>query len=305
MSLIANFLAAGSPIDHVTDKTVASELPFIGELSMHMTGLGLAFIVGMTVLLMSAKAISTGNETLGAPRYLTKGRLAQLVEVITLYLLNNVIRPVLKEYAPAFTPFLLSLFFFVLTCNLLGLIPIMDMQHLGGHFIEGMPDHWAAVGGTATSNLSVTLALAMFAFVAIQFQGFRSLGVKGWCEHLTGGAPLYLLPIMLPVELLGMIIKPAALAIRLFANMLAGHTLLAVVTGFGLTAWNMSTGDWFVTGSIELVAVIAAILISFLELFVAFLQSFIFMFLTTIFIGQMTHFHDDHHHEDHAEPAAA
>jgi len=95
------------------------------------------------------------------------------------------------------------------------------------------------------------------------------------------------------------VIKPVALAIRLFANMLAGHTLLAVVTGFGVTAWNLSTGNLLVTGSIELVAVIAAILISFLELFVAFLQAFIFMFLTTVFIGQMTHHHDDHHDETH------
>ena len=111
-----------------------------------------------------------------------------------------------------------------------------------------------------------------------------------------------MLPIMLPVELLGLIIKPVALAIRLFANMLAGHTLLAVLTGFGVTAWHMSDANIFITGSIELVSVIAAILISFLELFVAFLQAFIFMFLTSVFIGQMTHFHDEAHDEDHEPP---
>lgn len=292
-------LAAASPIDHVTDKTVA------GELTMHMVSLGLAFVVGMGVLLLSAKSISTGKEHLGTPRFLTKGRLAQLVEVITLYLLENTIRPVLKEDSDRFTPFLLSLFFFVLTCNLMGLIPIMDLQHLVGHFTT-FDDHYAFVGGTATSSLGVTAGLALFSFIAIQYQGFRSLGVKGWCVHLAGGAPLYLLPIMLPVELFGLFIKPVALAIRLFANMLGGHTLLAVTAGFGVTAWQMSEANWAITGGIELVAVVAAILISFLELFVAFLQAFIFMFLTSVFIGQMTHFHDDDHEEEpHGELAVA
>ncbi|MCH2135074.1 MAG: F0F1 ATP synthase subunit A [Phycisphaerales bacterium] len=286
------FLAAGNPINHVTDKNVVA-LTDEYNLTLHMVSLVVACFVGLFVLLISAKAIGTGKEDLGTPRYLTKGRLPQLVEVITLYLLENAIRPVLGHDADKFTPFLLSIFFFVLTCNLMGLIPIVDVQHLAGHF--GMIDaHWALVGGTATSSLGVTLGLALFSFAAIQYQGFKSLGVKGWCHHLAGGAPLYLLPIMLPVELMGMIIKPVALAIRLFANMLAGHTLLAVVAGFGVTAWNLSTGNVLVTGSIELVAVVAAILISFLELFVAFLQAFIFMFLTTVFIGQMTHHHDDH-----------
>ncbi len=295
--MITLLLAAGSPIDHVTDKHVVAVTDEY-NLTLHMVSLFVAGLVGLFVLLISARAIGTGKESLGTPRYLTKGRLAQLIEVITLYLLENAIRPILKEDSNKFIPFLLSLFYFVLFCNLLGLIPIMDVQHLAGHF--GLIDaHWALVGGTATSSLGVTLGLALFSFIAIQYQGFRSLGVKGWCEHLTGGAPLYLLPIMLPVELLGLVIKPVALAIRLFANMLAGHTLLAVVTGFGVTAWNLSTGNLLVTGSIELVAVIAAILISFLELFVAFLQAFIFMFLTTVFIGQMTHHHDDHHDDAH------
>ena len=68
------------------------------------------------------------------------------------------------------------------------------------------------------------------------------LGVGGWAHHLTGGAPLYLLPIMLPIEFMGMFIKPAALAIRLFANMVAGHTMLAVLTMFGMLAFQSTAG---------------------------------------------------------------
>jgi len=288
-------LASSNPVEHVMDK------PVISWITLHMTSLLAAAIIAMVVLLWAAKAISTGTESLGTPRYLTRGRLPQLVEVITLYLLDNAIRPILREDANRYTPFLLSLFFFILSCNLFGLIPIGDVQHTAG-LIMGVQDTRAIFGGTATANLAVTGGLALFSFVAIQWQGFRSLGVKGWCSHLTGGAPLYLLPIMLPVELLGLIIKPIALAIRLFANMLAGHTLMAVLASFGMMAW-MSTESYFTAGSIELISIIAAIPISFLELFVAFLQAFIFMFLTSVFIGQMTHFHDEHDDEHDASTA--
>ena len=298
------FLAAANPIDHVTDKDVITVIDGV-TLTLDMVSVMLAGLIGLFVLFLAARSISTGKESLGIPRFLTKGRLPQLVEVISLYLIENAIRPILKEDSNKYLPFLLSLFFFVLTCNLIGLVPVMDVQHLAGHF--GMIDtHWAVVGGTATSSLGVTIGLALFSFIAIQYQGFRSLGIKGWCAHLSGGAPLYLLPIMLPVELLGLIIKPAALAIRLFANMLAGHTLLAVLAGFGVTAWQMSDANWMITSGIELIAIVAAILISFLELFVAFLQAFIFMFLTSVFIGQMTHFHDaDHDEKPRGELAAA
>ena len=129
-------------------------------------------------------------------------------------------------------------------------------------------------------------------------QGLRSLGSKGWAAHLTGGAPRYLRPIMLPIELLGLFIKPVALSIRLFANMVAGHTLMAVIASFGTMALR-SSNDWIMSGSISLASVIVAIPISFLELFVALLQAFIFMFLTTVFIGQMTH-----HHEETEEEAS-
>jgi F-type H+-transporting ATPase subunit a len=298
-----HILATANPIDHVVDKDVVTIFEGV-TLTLDMVSVMLAGVIGLAVLFLAARSISTGKASLGTPRFLTKGRLPQLVEVMSLYLIENAIRPILKQDANKFIPFLLSLFFFVLTCNLIGLIPVMDVQHLAGHF--GLLEaHWAVAGGTATSSLGVTIGLALFSFVAIQYQGFRSLGIKGWCAHLTGGAPLYLLPIMLPVELLGLFIKPAALAIRLFANMLAGHTLLAVLAGFGVTAWQMSDANWMITSGIELIAIIAAILISFLELFVAFLQAFIFMFLTSVFIGQMTHFHDaDHDEEPRGELAA-
>ena len=179
------------------------------------------------------------------------------------------------------------------------MIPFMDMQVTTAKLGWGSEVDWAVFGGTATSNLGVTLGLGIVSFIVIQVHAFKSLGLGGWAHHLTGGAPLYLLPIMLPIELMGLFIKPAALAIRLFANMVAGHTMLAVLMMFGMLAFK-ATGNWFLTGGVELISTIAAVCISFLELFVAFLQAFIFMFLTTVFIGQMSH-HDDEH--GHAEVA--
>ena len=150
----------------------------------------------------------------------------------------------------------------------------------------------------------VTGALAFIAFLVIEIHAFTQLGFKGWLLHNCGGLvpgpkALYLVvPIIFVVEVAGHFIKPAALAIRLFANMVAGHTLMAVLLGFGVGALQagMSPIGW---GSITLVSGVAAVAITFLELFVAFLQAFIFMFLTAVFISLLSH-HDEHSEEHEA-----
>ncbi|MBC8523556.1 F0F1 ATP synthase subunit A [PVC group bacterium] len=299
-------LASNNPIHHILDKPISGteHITLLGKpaLTMHMASLILAAVVAFIVLRVAAKQIALGNESKGTDRYLTKGRFSQIIEVISIYMRDNVIKPVLGHETAKFLPYLLSLFFFILTCNILGMIPFADIQNVMGNKAFGLSSEfdWAVFGGTATSNLAVTGGLAIVSFLVIQFHAFKSLGVGGWAHHLTGGAPLYLLPIMLPIEFMGMFIKPAALAIRLFANMVAGHTMLAVLTMFGMLAFD-ATHNWLLTGSVEAISTIAAVCISFLELFVAFLQAFIFMFLTAVFIGQMSH----HDHEEHAETATS
>jgi F-type H+-transporting ATPase subunit a len=288
------FIASNNPIHHILDKPVSG---IESGFTIHMASLILAAIVTLLVLRYSAKRISVGDEGLGTDRYLTEGRLPQLVEVLTLYMRDSVIKPVLGKDTARFLPYLLSVFYFILTCNLLGMIPFADIQVVFGKLAMQRETDWIVFGGTATSNINVTIGLAIVSFFVIQVHAFKSLGLGGWAHHLTGGAPLYLLPIMLPIEFMGMFIKPAALAIRLFANMVGGHTMLAVLTMFGMMAFE-ATSSWLLTGSIGVVSTIAAVIISFLELFVAFLQAFIFMFLTTVFIGQMSHHGEEH--EDHA-----
>ncbi|MDP7004779.1 MAG: F0F1 ATP synthase subunit A [Phycisphaerales bacterium] len=286
-------LASNNPIHHILDKPVSGSELF----TIHMAMLFIAAMVTLLILRYSAKQIAVGSQSQVTDRYLTKGRIPQVVEVITLYLRDKVIAPVLGKDTNRFLPYLLSVFYFILTCNLLGMIPFADIQTVISKVATERETDLVFFGGTATSNINVTIGLALVSFFVIQFHAFKSLGIGGWAHHLTGGAPLYLLPIMLPIEFMGMFIKPAALAIRLFANMVGGHTMLAVLTMFAMMTFE-ATQSWFLTGSIGVVSTIAAIIISFLELFVAFLQAFIFMFLTTVFIGQMSHHGNEH--EEHA-----
>jgi len=205
-----------------------------------------------------------------------------------------------KKDAHKFAPFLLTLFFLILSLNLIGMVPMQDLQLITGTWIEDA--QLAVVGGTATANIAVNAVLAFFVFIVIQAHGFRELGVKGWLEHLCGGHELVagpkglwlVVPIIFVVEVLGLIIKPAALCIRLFANMFGGHTLLATLLMFGGMTW-AGTNSGLATAGVTLVSGIFAILITFMELFVAFLQAFVFMFLSAVFISLMSH------HEEEAE----
>lgn len=291
-------LAAGgeiNPLGHVLDKTLI-EVNGTPILTLHMVTLIIAAALLYWVMRRAAEAIATGPSSEGHGRYLTKGRIAQMIEVITIYLRDEALGPVLgKEDTDKYLPYLMTLFFFILMNNLLGLVPLLDLQHLVGSFFGD--SHFAWIGGTATGNIAVTAGLAIISFIVIQVHAFLSLGVRGWASHLLGGAPGWLFFIMIPVEFLGLLIKPTALAIRLFANMVAGHTLLATLSLFGLMAFQ-GVGLAF-SGGITLVSGAFSVAITFLELFIAFLQAFIFMFLTAVFIAQMSH--HDHEHEEHAD----
>src|SRR5439155_18752171 len=145
-----------------------------------------------------------------------------------------------------------------------------------------------------TSNIWVTGALAFCAWLVIQIGGIRANGFKNYTRHFLGGAPIYMAPIMIPVEILGMLVKPCALAIRLFANMTAGHILVAVIISFvGVAA---AAGYGAMVG-IGVASVLGATAIMCLETFVAFLQAYIFTFLTSLFIGQLV-VHEHEHHTD-------
>jgi F-type H+-transporting ATPase subunit a len=182
-----------------------------------------------------------------------------------------------KEDADRFVPYLCTAFFFILFVNLFGLIP------------------WAA---TATGNIAVTAALALFTFFITQYAQIKAQGFGGYLKHLTGGVAVWLWPIMIPVEILGLFTKPFALTIRLFANMVAGHIVILSLLGliFALGSPLVAVGS-----------VPMALAIFALELFVAFVQAYIFTMLSSLFIGAglVHHGHDEHGHDEHAQVAPA
>jgi F-type H+-transporting ATPase subunit a len=182
-------------------------------------------------------------------------------EAVILYLRNEIILPNVGAHGNAFVPFLLTVFFFVLFANLLGLVPY---------------------GATATGNISVTAALAIVSFIVIEIAGMRALG-KGyintivfWPHDMSLGMKLFISPILTPIEIIGKLTKPFALAIRLFANMISGHVVLLALISLIFT---------FATWVLVPLPLAMALAISMLEIFVGFLQAFIFMLLTSVFIG--------------------
>lgn len=173
--------------------------------------------------------------------------------------------------ADVYLPFIWSIFFFVLICNLLGAIPWM---------------------GSPTGSLWATGALALFAFGATLFSGMKQLGVGGFWKALVPGMDLppvmkiLLVPMIWGIEFVGLIIKHGVLAVRLFANIMAGHTVIAVMLSF-IGAVGGSWLFYVVTPA----SVLGQVGIGLLELFVAFLQAYIFAFLATLFIGTAVHPH--------------
>ncbi len=270
--------AASKNVDIITPHITDShhlDLPFVGEVELprwrpfHIGGL----VVDMSptkhvIFLLLAAALcmgvmipaATSNQRQTAHEGHATG-FAGAIESVVLYLRNEVILPNVGHHGNAYVPFGLTLFFFILFANLLGLLPY---------------------GSTATGNISVTATLALITFVVVEVAGMKAQGA-GYIKTIVywpSDQPLLMkLPmtlIMTPVEIAGKLTKPFALAIRLFANMTAGHVVLLALISLIFTF-----GSWFIAPA----PVVMGVAISMLEIFVAFLQAFIFTLLASVFIG--------------------
>jgi F-type H+-transporting ATPase subunit a len=204
-----------------------------------------------------------------------------MIEAVCAYLRKEVAEPNLGPHTDRFIKFIWSTFFFVLVVNLLGILPLGAVTPLAlGHHI----------GGTATGNIWVTATLALVVLSMMVLNGLR-LGGMDYIKHFNPG-PIWLAPLLVPLEILGTLFKAGALAIRLFANMIAGHILLAVLLSFILSVGQKSVGGGL---GVAAVVVPASVAINLLEIFVCFLQAFIFTFLTTLFIGMSVNVHHEEH----------
>jgi ATP synthase subunit 6 len=193
-----------------------------------------------------------------------------LLEIFVLFIRDEISVKNIGHHADQYTGYLCSAFFFILSMNLCGLLPI---PAVAGVF-PGV--------STATGNLSVTLVLALFTFVLTQIAGMRAQGAWGYWAHLVpSGVPKALWPIMLPIEIFGLFTKPFALTVRLFANMVAGHIVIFFL--ISLTV--------ILSVAVFPVSVAFALGIFLLELFVALVQAYVFTMLSALFIGMTQHAH--------------
>ncbi len=258
-------------IEHVTDSHVLEFQPF-GEIHLlhlppfHIGG----FVVDLSLtkhiimiwfasllLLLFVSAAMRGYRTSMIPR-----GLANALEMVIVFVRDDIVVGAVGEKGRKLLPYFLTLFFFVLFLNLVGLIPYTS---------------------TPTGNINVTASLAIVAFFVIQIAGIVNHGFVGYFRGLVPShIPAFVIPIMVIVELLGLFTKPFALCVRLFANMSAGHIVIFSLLGLIFI---------FHSVFIAPVSIAFAVFINLLEILIGFIQAYIFTMLTALFVGLAIHQH--------------
>lgn len=271
-------LAADNPLTHIVPHPLGTQ-GLLQYIDNHM----LMQIVAGGLLFWLIPRFARVKESGDVVEDLTPKGMGNFFEAICNYLRTEVARPVLAEHTDRFIPYIWTAFFFVLFSNLLGMIPIDAVFGLSGRSLH--------LGGASTGNIYVTGTLACCTLAMVVFNGLR-FGGSAYLAHFCPG-PMWLAPLLIPVEIIGLGAKIFALAMRLFANMIAGHILLAVVVGFVYSTYKVSA---FGSLLVAIPVVLGSAAITLLEVFVAFLQAFIFTFLTALFIGQAVLVHHDEGH---------
>jgi F-type H+-transporting ATPase subunit a len=258
------FDAGNMILEHILDSNHLDFHPFgtIALPQIHFLGLDLSITRHVVMMWVASLALIVVALLAARIQKRGAGRLGQVVEMVVVFVRDELAIPNIGHAGVRYVPYLLTTFLFILFCNLLGLIPF---------------------GAATTGNISVTAALAIMAFFMMQFSGIREYGVVGHYKHLVpAGVPGWMMIIMIPVEIIGMVAKPFSLCIRLFANMMGGHVVILSLLGLIFIM-----GSWFVVP----ISVGFALFINVLELLVAFIQAYIFTMLTSLFIGMSVHPH--------------
>jgi F-type H+-transporting ATPase subunit a len=249
---------------------VASENPLL-QFTVHkivdlkIGGLDVSFTNASLFMVIAAVLITIFMVVAMRPRAIVPGRFQGSAEVFYEFIDNMLLENIGVEGRRYF-PFVFSIFMFVFFCNFLGLIPV--------GLAEG--------GFTVTSQIIVTFALALLVFVTVTIIGFMRHGVHFLRMFVPAGVPWPILPILVPIEVMSYFIRPVTLSVRLFANMVAGHVMLALFGGFVISLG----GVFFLLGGIPLLAIVAVLA---LELLIAALQAYVFAMLTCIYLNDAVH----------------
>ncbi len=228
----------------------------VADFSITKNVSGMLFGVFMMFMLFIAAAKHYKKHGIAAPK---KG-IVRAVEPLVLFISEEVARPSIGHKYQRYVPFLLTLFFFIWFGNLLGLIP----------FLGGM---------NFTGNIAVTMVLASFTFIITSFSGN-----KHYWGHIFAppGVPVALYPLLIPIEIIGVLSKPIVLMLRLFANITAGHIIILAFTSLIFIFGEMSTGAGY---GVSVVSMAFSIFMNFLELLVGFLQAYVFVLLSALYFG--------------------
>lgn len=253
----------GNPILHSNDADILY-LPFNMSIDLHQLTLMSRF---MFLNLVAAVLVFTAFTAyiVGQRRYgYAKGYLNNALEALLLYVRNDIAVPAIgKKDADRFVPLLWTLFFFVLVGNLLGMLP------------------WL---GSPTGAIATNAALALCVFLVVHGSGIKENGFGHYMESFVPPVPWWVKPIIVPIEILSHLLRPFILAFRLFVNMLAGHTVLFVFLSFVAIEASPLMSTIVTAGGVT-----SNVVLSFLELLVAFIQAYVFTFLTALYIGGALH----------------
>ncbi|MCC8070809.1 MAG: F0F1 ATP synthase subunit A [Bacteroidales bacterium] len=238
-----------------------------------------ALFITVILVIWSILAVARWHKRMGhkAPR-----KMVGALEVVITFVYDGVIVPTLKDKAQKFAPYLLTVFFFILYMNLLGLIVIFPG------------------GANLTGNIAVTLVLAIMTFLLTNVLGTKHY----WKEIFWPDVPLWLkfpIPIMPIIELFGIFTKPAALTVRLFANMMGGHMIVLVLT---IIIFIFAAMGPVITGATTVVSMIFSIFMLLIDVLVSFIQAYVFTMLSTLFISLGQENPHEHHDKEEAKPTA-
>ena len=231
--------------------------PFDTSITKTVATMFISVIVLLLCILIPARWYRKHKASDKAP-----GGFTGFIEMLVMYVVDEIIKPGVGKGYEKYCPYLLTCFFFIFTCNVMGLIP----------FPPG--------GGNVTGNIAVTGVLALFTFMMVNLFGNKHY----WKDILWPDVPIFLkaIPIMPLIEILGMFTKPFSLMVRLFANILAGHIMLLSV--IALIFLSAAMGP-VLNGSLTVIAALFGVFLDCLELLVAFLQAYVFTMLSAVFIG--------------------
>jgi F-type H+-transporting ATPase subunit a len=281
---------SNSPIDHPL-----IHLPHLGPIDMSVTKhVLMLWIVSGFVLVVVSWTVR---------RYLKQERLVpsgfmNVLEAVVEYVRDSIVQPnVGRKWVNTWTPLILTFFVFIVCANAIGLIPIFEVLGLIDHYVlHSSPDSFVKQvlhgGTTATANFNVTAALASITFFSIILAGTKAHGfVKHWTNMVPHGLNPALYIILIPIEVMGLFVRPFALTMRLAANMTGGHIAVLAILSFVFLFAQMFGTALAGIGIGVAVSVPMAALISGLEVIVVLVQAYVFSLLTAVFIGMAIHVH--------------